>query len=385
MKYGSLAGRFLSHRHRSSRPSMPVFTGLDPRRICVIKPSALGDVVQALPVLGPLRDRFPQASVSWVINRGLAGLIDGHPHIDEVIAFDRRGGATAWWNLLKSLRSSRFDLVLDLQGLLRTGVMTRATGAGVRIGLQTAREGSHRACTAILEGTGRDVPARLRYWRIVDELFRGEGQQPGRVSQSPANSIAVPLRPADRAFAAARLNSLPRPLLAVCPGARWKTKRWPTVKFAALAARSHREFGTAAVILGGPDEQPLCSEVERHLRELMPAAAILNLAGATTLRQLAAVLEASTWAVTNDSGPMHLADAVGTPVLGLFTCTSPWLSGPPLDRHELISTRMSCAAGYHKSCPLRGVKHQACLSELDVDRAWAGLVRLAMKSKRVAA
>lgn len=358
---------------------MSVFTGLDSRRICVIKPSALGDVVQALPVLGPLRERFPSASISWVINRGLAGLIDGHRQIDEVIAFDRRGGLRSWWDLLGTLRSKRFDLVLDLQGLFRTGVMTQATGAPVRIGLQTSREGAHRACTATLDGTGRDVPARLRYWRIVDELFR-DGTR-----VAAADSEIVPIAPADRAFAAARLQALPKPLLAVCPGARWKTKRWPTVKFAALAARAHREFGAAAVILGSPDELQLCSETEKHLRNLMPAAAILNLTGTTKLSQLAAVLEACTWAATNDSGPMHLADAVGTPVLGLFTCTSPWLSGPPLDRHELLSTRMSCAAGYHKSCPLSGVQHQACLAELDVDRAWAGLVRLAVKTRRAAA
>jgi ADP-heptose:LPS heptosyltransferase len=117
----------------------------------------------------------------------------------------------------------------------------------------------------------------------------------------------------------------------------------------------------------------------------MPRSAVLNLVGETSLRQLAAVLGASTWVTANDSGPMHLADAVGTPVLGLFTCTSPWLSGPPLDRHELISTRMQCAAGYHKSCPLSGAKHHACQEELSVDRAWAGFVRLVTKSRRQAA
>lgn len=353
---------------------MSVFAGLAPRRICVIKPSALGDVIQALPVLGPLRKRFPDATVSWVINKGLAGLIEGHQRIDEVIPFDRRGGSRSWWNLLRLLRSSRFDLVLDLQGLFRTGLMTLATGAPVRVGLQTAREGSHRACTAILEGTGKDVPARQRYWRIATEL--------GVAAEAAAD---VPITPVDRAFAAAKLKSLPRPLLAVCPGARWETKRWPAEKFAAFAMRAHHELGATAVILGGADERPLCDDIEERLREGMPAGAVLNLVGGTTLRQLAAVLEACTWAATNDSGPTHLADAVGTPVLGIFTCTSPWLSGPPLERHELLSTRTECAAGYHKTCPLAGAKRHACHAELDVDRAWTGFVRLTQKARRAAA
>ena len=349
--------------------------GLDPRRICVIKPSAFGDVVQALPVLGPLRRRFPAARVSWVINKGLASLVDGHAGIDDLLTFDRKGGAGAWWRLARTLRGRRFDLVFDLQGLLRTGVMTRATAAPVRVGLQTAREGSHLACTTVLAGTGRDVPARLRYRKIVEA-----------VGGDPASSGAdLPLTPADRAWASERLRALPRPLLAVCPGARWETKRWPAAKFAALAGRAHRDLGAAAVLLGSPDERDICAEVEHRLADRMPSSAVLNLAGGTTLRQLAAVLEACTWAAANDSGPMHLADAVGTPTVGVFTCTSPFLSGPPPDRHELISTRLGCAAGYHKTCPHAGAKHKACLAELDVERIWSALLRLVAKSRRAAA
>jgi lipopolysaccharide heptosyltransferase II len=367
---------------------MPVFHGLAPRRICIIKPSALGDVIQSLPLLRPLRERFPDASISWVIAKNLAGMIDGHSHIDELIEFDRKGGVRGFARLLRTLRSQRFDVVFDLQGLLRTGLMTWATGAPIRIGLQTAREGSHRTYTNTVSRTGRDVPARLRCQRVVEELLRSENdtsqaKRSGAVERT--SSHGIPLTSIDRAFAAARLKSLPQPLLAVCPGARWETKRWPARKFASLAAHVHRQFGAGVAILGGPDEAALGREIEEQLSELVPRAAIANLVGGTTLRQLGAVLEASTWVAANDSGPMHLADAVGTPVLGLFTCTSPWLSGPSLERHELISTRLLCAAGYHKSCPLAGTRQHACLDELSVDRAWDGFVRLVAKSRRQAA
>ena len=350
---------------------MSAFTGLDARRICIIKPSALGDVVQSLPILRPLRDRFPAASISWVVSGGLAGLLEGHERIDDLILFDRRGGLRGMAVLLRRLREGRFDLAIDLQGLLRTGLMIRATAAPVRIGLQTAREGSRLACTTVLPGSGRDVPARLRYWRIAEEL--GDA--------SHAATADLPLTRTDRDWAAGQLRSLPRPWLAICPGARWATKRWPVTSFATLAARAHAEFGASAVVLGAPDERTLCHDLETQLRSRLPRKAILNLAGQTSLRQLAAVLESAHWAAANDSGPMHLADAVGTPVLGLFTCTSPWLSGPPLDRHELLSTRLMCAASYHKSCPLAAPRRHACHGELSVDRAWEGFVRLARRSR----
>src|SRR5690606_22820661 len=100
-----------------------------PRRICILKPSALGDVVQSLPVLPALRARWPRAKITWIIRDDLSELVDGHPLIDQWLPYHRRGGARAFLHLLRQLRSCRFDLVIDLQGLLRTGVMALATGA----------------------------------------------------------------------------------------------------------------------------------------------------------------------------------------------------------------------------------------------------------------
>src|SRR5207237_781527 len=126
----------------------PDLATLRPRRVCLIKPSSLGDVVHALPVLSALRALWPDAHLAWVVNRGLRGLLDGHPHLDEVVPFDRGAvgfgprGLIASARFAKELRSRRFDLAVDLQGLLRSGLMTAATGAGVRVGMGDAREGS---------------------------------------------------------------------------------------------------------------------------------------------------------------------------------------------------------------------------------------------------
>src|SRR3954453_2832272 len=120
---------------------------LRPERVCLIKPSSLGDVVHALPVLSALRAAWPHAHLAWIVNRGLRGLLDGHPHLDEVIPFDRSSvglgprGLAAFARFVRELRRREFDLAIDLQGLLRSGLMAACTGAKIRVGMADAREG----------------------------------------------------------------------------------------------------------------------------------------------------------------------------------------------------------------------------------------------------
>ena len=349
------------------QPALDDLLTIDARRVCLIKPSALGDVVQTLPLVPILRERFPRARLAWVVNRPLADLLDGVPGLDEVIPVDRRGSIWSWLRLLGDLRRRRFDLVFDLQGLLRTGIMTAATGATLRVGLESAREGAGLACHVTLPDTSRLVPAHLRYWRVAEALGLGDRRR----------DAAVPVRVEDHRWAAEQFRDVRRPWLAVHPGARWKTKVWPVEKFAAIAARAFRQFGFSTAIVGGPDERLAAARLEHLLRRFVPAAHVLNLAGGTTLKQLAAVLTASDLMLSNDSGPMHLAAAVGTPVVGIFTCTSPVRSGPPGARHALVSADLPCAGSYRKRCPHRGRKHLACMEELSIERVWQALARLA--------
>ena len=348
---------------------------IEARNVCLIKPSALGDVVQTLPLLPVLRERFPSAKLSWVINRELSELLTGHPQLDAVIPFDRRGGFITWRRMWRDLRRRRFDLVLDLQGLLRTGLMTWATGADCRVGLETAREMSHWSCHLLLPDTGRDLPAHARYWRVAEALGLGD-----RLPQT-----TLPLTTEHRVWAKAQLAAPGRPILVVNPGAKWGTKRWPVEKFAVVASKACRTFGFSAVIVGGPGDAVLTEQLNRLLVEFLSARQVVNLSGRTSLLQLAAVLESADVVLTNDSGPMHLAAGVGTPVVGVFTCTSAVRSGPPGDRHLLVSTRVGCAASYRKNCPHRGRKHLACLDELDVERVWQGVQMAAKRLGRKAA
>lgn len=349
-----------------NRISLERLAEIDAQRICVIKPSALGDVVQALPLLPALRERFPRAHLAWVVHSGYLDLLEGHPALDEAIPFRRHGGLRETWRLFRDLRDRRFDLVLDLQGLLRTAGMAFATGARTRVGLETARELAFLAATITLPDTGKNVPAHARYWRVAEALG---------ISGPPRETI-VATAEADRQWAQRQAESLARPMLVVVPGARWRTKLWPVEKFAAVTAKAMRIAGYGAVLCGSQQEAPLVAQLESLLRQLQPSGKVLNLAGRTTIKQLAALFRLADAALLNDSGPMHLAAGLGTPVVAVFTCTSPVRSGPPGDLHELVATRVPCAASYRRRCPHRGKRHLACLDEIEVERVWQALYRV---------
>src|SRR5688572_4899925 len=273
-------------------PTRPPLTDLGPERIAVVKPSALGDIVHALPVLSALRRRFPAAHITWVVNRAYEPLLRNHPDLDATLPFDRaalcRGWSTAAHTILRfarQLHAGRFDLVIDLQGLLRTGLMTAATGAAHRIGLSSAREGAAAFYTDVVPD---DLTAHAvdRYWRVAEALGAGDGPKRFR----------VPLDPAAVAWADRQLAHRSRPWLVLGVGARWLTKRWPPEHFAALANAARAELGGTAVFIGAPDEAPLARATIARL-----AGPALDLSGRTTLPQLAAVLARADVVVANDT------------------------------------------------------------------------------------
>ncbi len=347
-------------------------TCLNPQRICVIKPSAFGDVVQTIPLLPVLCDRFPEARISWVVKSGLQDLLTGHPLLEEVIPFERILSVRHSLQLARELRSRRFDLVLDLQGLLRTGAMSFATRAPLRIGMETAREGAHWFCHETVPQTGSMLPVHQRLSKVAEYLG----------CEQPGTHAEIDITSADREWADKLTGEFGTPAIAIHAGARWVTKRWPVEKFAAVAGRAMREFQRPAVLLGSHDEQTHSAQLRELLRQLYPAGQVIDLTGKTTIKQLAAILPKMATLLTNDTGPMHLAAALGVPVVGVFTCTSPVRSGPPGDQHELVSTNVGCAASYKKRCPHYGEFHQACFDELSSARVAAAMYRLLDRQTR---
>ncbi len=334
------------------------FPAIDAQRIALIKPSALGDIVHSLPVLTALRHRFPRAHISWIVNRAYEPLLQGHPHLDATMPFDRgvlRGG---WWRafpafltFLNDLRRRRFDLVVDLQGLLRSGLMTAVTGARYRLGLYSAREGAalcytHRVGVRSLT----ELHAVDRYWEVAEALGVGDGPK----------EFHVPIAAAAQQWANETLHGLPKPWLVFGVGSRWVTKRWLLEHFTNLARQAQEQFGGTAIFVGTSDESLLAEQVQMQL--VGPA---LNLSGQTTIPQLMAILALADVMVANDTGPLHLAAALGRPVVAPYTCTKVRLTGPYQSANTAIESRVWCQGSYLKRCP-----RMECMAELTPDRLW---------------
>ncbi len=326
-------------------------------RIALIKPSALGDIIQTLPVLTALRRRYPQAHIAWLVNRSYEPLLRGHPDLDEVLPFDRGATRYGLWRAARSyarffrdIRARRFDLVIDLQGLLRSGLFTAASGAPRRVGLGSAREGARWFYSDVVPVAGfRAIHAVDRYWLVAQALGAG-----GPIE------FRLPIGEPERLWAEEAVRDCPRPWLAFGVGSRWLTKRWPPEHFAALARRAQAHFGGTVLFVGGGDEAELARSTGERL-----AGPWRNLCGRTALPQLAALLALADVMVANDTGPLHLAAALGRPVVAPYTCTRVALNGPFGQAARAVETRVACAGSYVKTC-----SRLDCMAELTPERLW---------------
>jgi heptosyltransferase-1 len=353
----------------------------DFRKILLIKLSALGDVVQTIPVVHSMRRRYPQARIDWLISSPLAPLLRDHPAFDHTLEFVREEWIKPWRlapfassaRLAAQLRATKYDLVLDLQGQLRSAAFAFASGAPVRIGFdrprasvwnasprkfpeetrkhawQGAREGSWLAYTHHIPVPTLDVHAVDRYLSVGPLLGLDDG---------PADfSFPIPEDATKRIDALIDYYGAEGKKLAVlAPGTIWETKQWRSDGFAEVA-RYFVQKGFAVMLIGAAHERAACDEVAR----LAPGT--VNLAGETTLPELAALIRRSAISVTNDSGPMHLAVAVDRPVVSIFGPTDPIWIGPYRRAGAVLQAKLSCSPCYLRQlsrCP----NNHACMRDI---------------------
>jgi heptosyltransferase-1 len=218
-------------REREKGNDSPVTVSAE--KILIVKPSSLGDIVHSLPFLNAIKSCFPKAEIHWVVARGLEGLLEGHPMVDEIIIIDKDkwkkpGRLIETVNeiagLLREMRRRRYDLVMDLQGLFRSGVISMATGAHVRIGFSEAREGGWLFYTRKVKG-GREIHAVDRYLKIAEAL----GCDTSEVI------FPFPLMKNDD-VKVKETRTAPKSYVVIVPGARWDTKKWPAERFGEIAS-----------------------------------------------------------------------------------------------------------------------------------------------------
>lgn len=332
-------------------------------RILLIKPSSLGDVIHTLPVLHRLRDRYPNAKIHWLIASSLAPLLESHPQLDELIPFDRRrfgrllrsGTATReFLRFVRDLRSRRYDLVIDLQGLFRSGFLARVTGAEVRLGFRNAREGASMFYTHRVEVDDPDAHAVDRNLEFGKLLGFGDASV----------RFNLPLTASDQSDVSRLLGELGlvggEQLVAIVPGARWETKVWLPERFTNTINELHRLENVRCLLLGHQQEVSLCCRIAEACKT--PP---LNLAGRTTLRQLAAILAVADVVLCHDSAAAHLAVAFERPLVCLTGPTNPHQTGPYGRLGDAVRLDLDCSPCYLRR--LSQCKHQhRCMEELDV-------------------
>jgi heptosyltransferase-2 len=315
-------------------------------RVLVVRYSALGDVVLATSILAPLRARFPDLHLEWVTDAPYAPLLRGLPDVAEVHVLRRgKGGNSA--ALGRALRG-RFDIAIDLQNKARTALMVRAA-APRRI---TFRR--RTAWQSISAAFGYDPPLSRAH---ATELYLEALRPLGVGAPGP---LQISLSPQARERAGELLDGVPCPVIAVAPGARWATKRWAPERFAAVAD-ALAETGAHIVLAGGPGDRAAFAELRAALR--VPVAADLS---SLPIDALAAALARVDLLVSNDSGPVHLASAVGTPVLALYGPTSMvrWGPRPPGRSLSLALPCAPCSNHGGDRCP---AGHHRCMLDLTPD------------------
>lgn len=328
----------------SSPPASPAEPGAAPRRVLIILLGAIGDVVRALPLLGRIRRGWPAAHVAWAVEPKSQAVLEGHPWLDELIIYNRRA-PLSFLPFLVRVRAGHFDLTLDLQRHLKSGVVSITSGARVRVGFDRSngKEFNHLFSTRQI---ALQPPMRLKlmqYQAFGDAL----GLAPAPVE------FGLVASDTERARVAAMLDGAPRPLLAVILGSSWPSR----VYFPDSLAAVIREMTTARdgspalfpVLIGsGRDEVALAEQVVANLA----GAPVLNLAGRTGLRDLVAIFGECAAAFGPDSGPMHVAAAAGCPVVSLWGATAPERSAPWGFADLALSGAIPCHPCYLRECPI---------------------------------
>ncbi|HWP94690.1 MAG TPA: glycosyltransferase family 9 protein [Gammaproteobacteria bacterium] len=296
-----------------------------PREICVLRLSAIGDVCHTLPVVRTLQAHFPHTRITWIIGRLEATLVGDIPGI-EFITFDKRAGLAAWRALRAALRGRRFDVLLHMQVALRASFASLAVPASIRLGFDRARARDFQWLF-----TSHRIAARPAE-HVMDGLF-GFAEALGATRR--VLRWDIPLAPADREFARVQTGE-GRPVLVISPCSSMRARNfrnWRAERYAAVADHAAEKHGMRVILTGGP------TELEREYGARIAAAMHtppVNLIGLTTLKQLLAVLERATALIAPDSGPVHMATAVGTPVIGLYATSNPARTGPYFSRRWTV-------------------------------------------------
>ncbi|OGQ50836.1 MAG: hypothetical protein A3I10_08675 [Deltaproteobacteria bacterium RIFCSPLOWO2_02_FULL_57_26] len=321
-----------------------------PRRVLIILHGSIGDVTRALPLANSVRHGYPEAKIAWAVEPQAFPLVEHHPAVDEVILFERE----RWWKsllpFLRRIRSQRFDLVLDLQRHFKSGLISWWSGAPVRLGFhpRDAKEFNWVFNTHYIAATGDGISKLSQYLKFVEllELEPRPIECQIRLTREEEAGVQQRLRGVGGAFAVFFI------------GGSWESKRWFPVETSRCAAEVHRRYGLEIVVLGGREDIPFAQMME-NVAEVR----FINCVGQTSLRESIGILRRAKVAVGPDTGLMHLAAAVETPVISLWGATSPQRTGPHGFEDLVVLGEAACSPCYLRRCPIGRV----CMRSIEIE------------------
>jgi heptosyltransferase-1 len=334
---------------------MPTIPGTNDQRFLLLRLGSLGDVVHALPAAAALHDTFPNARIDWAIDPKWARLLAANPDLSNVIEFDRKN-AGGIIDTVKQLRAAHYTGAVDFQGLYKSAFLALASGSPRRIGFQRtyAREGF-----ASWLYTERLNPRGAH--KVEHNLTLAEAA--GARKSKPRFPLAI--FDEDEALVASELGERNiADFFVLNPGGGWRSKCWPAERYGELHTKIFQKFGLRGVVSFGPGEEDLAQAVIRAAGEFPPVAIPLDLG------PLMALLRRARFMVSADTGPLHLAAALGAPVVGLFGPTDPARNGPfitnPAQKSVIVRNPRLSETTYQ-----RGASYSAAMLAISVDEVAA--------------
>ena len=335
--------------------------------ILIVKTSAIGDVIHTLPALNALRRKYPEARIDWLVEEAAADLVIGHKALDAVLVSRRKvwvrnlkqGKVLAAWqgfaDFVKELRAIEYDLLVDFQGLLKSGIFVGLARAKRKVGFGRGME--HAECSYIflnepVPPVNMDQHAAIRELLLLKAIGIG--------SEDVVFDLPIGEEQREKIGQLLEAEGVDpvKPLVAINPMTTWETKHWRNERFVRVADQLLAK-GMAVVFSGGLQDVRGIDEI----RAAMTGKAA-SLAGKTTLKDLAALYERVAVLITTDTGPMHLAAAAGTPVVALFGPTAPWRTGPFGSGHKILRSELACSPCLKKHCD----RDHECMEQITVDQ-----------------
>jgi len=319
--------------------------------ILIVKLSAIGDVIHTLPALNAIRKHYPTEHITWLVEEAAYPLVANHPALDRVLLSERKRWVREFafgkiLSFIHQLRDTRYDIIIDFQSLLKSGVLVALARGKRKIGFDKGME--HSECSHIffnerVSPVSMELHALLRYMRLLAPLG----------IESDHIEYRLPIQDRDRKTAEELLSLCTlhfalctSPLIAINPVAKWETKLWQNEKFAHLADLLIEKYQANIFFTGAAEDFQVIEDIQSQMKH-----ASLNLAGKTSLMELAALYEKADVLISTDTGPMHLGAAVGIPVVALFGPTAHWRTGPFGPGHQIIRSSQACSPCFKRKCP----------------------------------